>query len=333
MRIRRVARSRTFPLLISPATNRTDPTLLVLAGPTGVGKSATAIECARILSGEIINFDSVQVYRGFDIGSAKPLESDRSSVPHHLYDIVEADEPFDAAQHSSLADRVIEEIRGRGNVPIIVGGTNFYIRALLKGLPDLPGRNEVTRLRLEKTLSRPRGRETLYRWLGRVDPTTAGKISANDTHRLLRALEVWMETRRPISDWRRPGPDDRDRYTNLTIGLIREPAQLRKYLRERVDRMYEAGLVSETAQLLERYDRRARPFHSIGYRETVEHLLDDLPLADAIERTKVRTWQFARRQLSWLRGERDVHIVEPAQEPGATATLICDEYRRRNHQE
>lgn len=265
---------------------------------------------ASELGGEIVNFDSVQIYRGFDIGSAKPGLEERGAVPHHLYDVVLPSEHFDAASHAEAASSVITEIRSRGNVPILVGGTNFYLRALLHGLPSLPPRDERLRRRLTATLDRPGGRRALHRWLGRVDRVAADQINPSDSHRLIRALEVWMLERRPISSRRPPMADSPPRFEAVRFALELDRETLRNRIHERAEQMYANGLVEETRLLLDSWNRQCRPFGSIGYREAVSHIRDGLSISDAIALTKSRSWQFARRQLSWLRGERDVQRID-----------------------
>lgn len=272
---------------------------VVIAGPTGAGKSDLALRLAETLHGEIVNFDSIQLYRGFDIGSAKPSAEARARAPHHLLDVIEATEEFNAADYARIARPIVEKIR----VPILVGGTFFYLRALLSGLPEMPARDDTIRKRLRKI---PLSRQ--YRWLSRVDPESAKSIAPGDRHRLERALEVWILSGRPISSWRRPASND----DSLKIALTVDRAELGKILDARVEDMYRRGLVDETRALLERYPKTARPFSSIGYAEAVKVVEGGMTRDDAIGETRRRTRAYAKRQMTWLRSERNVHWVDAA---------------------
>jgi len=233
--------------------------LVVIAGPTGSGKSELAHRLAVESRGEIVNYDSVQLYRGFDIGSAKPTSDDRAAVPHHLYDILDADQEFNAADYARLARRTAEEIAGRGNVPIFVGGTFFYLRALLSGLPEMPGRDHAIRARIRGIAALRGGPERLHRWLSKVDPVTAARIPPPDRHRVERALEVWVVSGQPISTWERPSSESQPDLEPLRIGLTVPRPKLVERLDARVEAMYRNGLVEETRALLTRYRRQSRP--------------------------------------------------------------------------
>lgn len=295
--------------------------LVVIAGPTGSGKSDLALALARRLEGEILNFDSVQMVRGFDIGSAKPSEEARKSIPHHLFDVVDPAEHMDAARFVDLARPVIRAVGERGRVPILVGGTFFYLRALLEGLADLPGRNEEIRGRLATIRDRKSGLRWLRWWLGRVDPVSAERISPADSHRIERALEVWISTGRPISSYSPDLPGLSREMRTVRIALRLERDELRRRLDDRVGRMFENGLVSETRGLLERWPSSARAFDAIGYREAVELIRGETTESEAIERVRRRTWAYARRQMTWLRGEREMQWVDA----GADAETLADD--------
>jgi tRNA dimethylallyltransferase len=285
-----------------------DP-LIIIAGPTGTGKSEFAIQLAVALGGEIVNYDSVQIYRAFDIGSAKPSIATRALVPHHLFDIVEATDEFNAADYARLARETCDAIEARGARPILAGGTFFYLRALLSGLPEMPGRNEAVRERLRAIAERPRGPERLHRWLSKIDPQNGRKIAPADRHRVERALEVWITSGRPISDWDRPD-DAAEELPAIKIALTLERERLVEILDSRVDAMYAAGLVDETRELLAQFPRDARPFGTIGYREAAAVVANELPLADAVAETKRRTRAYAKRQMTWLRSERNVQWID-----------------------
>jgi tRNA dimethylallyltransferase len=279
---------------------------LVIAGPTGAGKSDLALALAEEIGGEIVNYDSVQVYRGFDIGSAKPSPSDRARVPHHLYDIIDADQEFNAADYAALARPLLGEIAARGRTPILAGGTFFYLRALLSGLPEMPARDENVRSRLRRIASRPGGQQRLHHWLSKIDPQSGRKIAPADRHRVERALEVWIVSRRPISSWPAPSAGGGDEIATLKLALTLDRARLVNQLDARVDAMYQQGLVDETRRLLERFPRSARPFRAIGYAEAAAVVNGEMNVSDAVAETKRRTRAYARRQMTWLRAERNV---------------------------
>jgi tRNA dimethylallyltransferase len=286
--------------------------LVVIAGATGSGKSELALRLAIAVGGEIVNYDSMQIYRGFDIGTAKPSAADRAAVPHHLFDIADADEEFNAADYARMARTVCEEIESRGKTPILAGGTFFYLRALLSGLPQMPARDESLRARIRRVASTERGPDRLHRWLTRVDAITAARVPPTDRHRVERALEVWMLTKKPISTWERPGAEGSAELPATKIGLQVDRAALVQRLDARVEAMYRAGLVDETAALLANHPAAARPFGSIGYREAAAVVAGGIDVAAAIAQTKQRTRAYAKRQMTWLRSERNVQWIEAA---------------------
>jgi tRNA dimethylallyltransferase len=287
--------------------------LIVLAGPTGTGKSDLALRLAERFGGEVVNYDSVQIYRGFDVGSAKPGIEIRARVPHHLFDVVEADQEFTAADYARVARPLCERIR----MPILAGGTFFYLRALLRGLPEMPGRDPAIRERLRRIAP---GR--LHRWLQKVDPVSGNRIAPGDTHRIERALEVWIISGRPISSFE---TESERELPSLKIGLSIERQELVRRLDERVQGMYDAGLIDETRRLLERFPRSSRPFSAIGYREAAAVVADEMTTPAAVDETRRRTRAYAKRQMTWLRSERNMHWVdatEPAKAFAAAVQLI-----------
>lgn len=284
----------------------------MIAGPTGVGKSRVAMALAAAVDGEIVNYDSVQVYRGFDIGSAKPSVEERRAVPHHMIDVVDADEPFDAAEFASRARAACDDIVRRGRRPILVGGTGFYLRALLSGLPELPGRDEALRARIRAIWDAPRGAPRLWRLLEHVDPATAAKVARADRHRVERALEVFFSSGKPISSWQRPSSHD-EVLPAKKFGLSLERAELHRVLDERVRSMFERGLVEETRALLARFPATARPFTTIGYREACSVVAGTMTVPAAMEETLRRTRAYAKRQMTWLRAEPGMTWVEAGQ--------------------
>ena len=259
-----------------------------------------------------MNYDSVQIYRGFDIGSAKPSSEERARVPHHLFDIVDADAEFNAADYGRLA----REVCSRIDKPVLVGGTFFYLRAFLSGLPEMPGRDEALRARIRRIAAAPRGPERLHRWLSKIDPRSGRKIAPADRHRVERALEVWITSGRPISSWDTEATAE---LSAVKIGLRADRAALVPVLDARVERMYREGLVDETRALLARFDRTARPFGTIGYREAAAVVRGEMAERDAIEETKRRTRAYAKRQMTWLRSERNVQWIDAGDGSGASA--------------
>ena len=289
--------------------------LIVLAGPTGSGKSELSLQLAERFGGAVVNYDSVQIYRGFDIGSAKPPLEVRMRVPHHLFDIIDADHEFTAADYARVARPLCETIA----FPILTGGTFFYLRALLSGLPEMPGRDEAVRARIRRIAERKSGPDRLHRWLSAVDPVSAGRISPGDRHRVERALEVWVIAGRPISSFER---DSGVELPSLKIGLAVDRAELVPRLDARVKAMYDAGLIEETRHLLGRFQATARPFGAIGYREAAAVVRGELTRDAAIEETRRRTRAYAKRQMTWLRSERNMHWVEAADGDRAFAAAV-----------
>ncbi|MEO8032844.1 MAG: tRNA (adenosine(37)-N6)-dimethylallyltransferase MiaA [Acidobacteriota bacterium] len=295
-------------------------TAIVIAGPTGTGKTELAVRLAETVGAEIVNFDSIQIYRGFDIGSAKPTLEVRARVPHHLYDIVDADTEFNAADYAALARTTCATIEARGRRPLLVGGTFFYLRALLSGLPEMPPRSNTVRFRLQRLLQKPRGPGRLHRWLSKIDPQSGRKIAPGDRHRIERALEVWICSGKPISSWQRPvAGADVMRSTKIALSLERN--RLSTALDLRVDTMYAEGLIEETGGLLARFPRATRPFSSIGYKEAAAVITGEMNLNDAISETKRRTRAYAKRQMTWLRAEPRMHWLD-ASDPATFANAV-----------
>lgn len=294
--------------------------LIVVAGPTGTGKSELALRLAESIAGggEIVNYDSVQVYRGFDIGSAKPSPEQRRRVPHHLFDIAEADHDLNAADYARLARETCAEIDRRGKRVILAGGTFFYLRALLSGLPEMPGRDEPLRARIRAIADHPRGQDRLHRWLSKIDPRSGRRIAPGDKHRVERALEVWITSGKPISSWER-GTDE---LPSVKLALDMERKQLGAMLDARVEAMFRGGLIEETRALLGRYPPSARPFGTIGYKEAAAVVRGEMSEADALAETRRRTRAYAKRQRTWLRSERNVHWLDAYDREKALAAAL-----------
>ncbi|MCX8090034.1 MAG: tRNA (adenosine(37)-N6)-dimethylallyltransferase MiaA [Verrucomicrobiae bacterium] len=299
--------------------------LVLLGGPTASGKSEVAVALAELLDGEIVSVDSMQVYRGLDIGTAKPPAGVRARVPHHLMDVVDLSEPFDAARFVVLARRAVAEIHGRGRVAILCGGTGLYFRAFLAGLGEAPPPDPELRAELEATPL-----EELLRELQARDPATYERIDRRNPRRVVRAVEVIRLTGKPFSvqraDWREPPPEP-------VHVLRRAPEDLRRRIDARVDQMFAAGLVEETQRLLARgLEQNRTAMQALGYRQVVEHLRGHRSLPETIELVKRRTWQFARRQLTWFRRQPNVEWLDVSpQEPAAAIAARLAARARANH--
>ncbi len=281
----------------SPARQK----IIVLQGPTGVGKTAVALKLAQALQAEIINADSQQFFRHMDIGTSKPTLQEQAEVPHHLFSIVDPDEEFNAARFMHEARRCIADIAGRGRVPLVVGGTGLYVRALTCGLSAAPPADDGLRREL-----RSLGKEELRRRLEQVDPEAAGRISPNDLVRMVRALEVYELTGETISQLNsRHGFQDAP-FDSLKLCLNRSRPELYRRIDRRAEAMLEAGLVREVQDLhAAGYGPGLRPLGSIGYRQIGLYLQGRLSLAEAAGQMQQETRRFAKRQLTWLRRDSD----------------------------
>ena len=280
--------------------------LVAIVGPTASGKSALALRLARERSGEIVSCDSLQVYRGLDVGSAKATSAERAAIPHHLLDVADPGEVFSAADYARLARAALDGVRGRGRLPIVAGGTGLYLRALLVGLFEGPPRDEALRRRLE-ALGDRFGDERLHRLLGRVDPAAAGRIGPRDRVRVVRALEVYRATGRPISEEQRRGAEPLRGYRTLIVGLDPGRAALRASIEARTRQMLEQGLLDEVRGLLSRgTDPLARPLQAIGYRQALSVLRGEMTLEDAERAIVTATLRFAKRQMTWFRHQAEV---------------------------
>lgn len=282
-----------------------DPLLVAILGPTGSGKTALSLEIASWFNGEIVNCDSVALYREFFIGTAKPTPDERTKVPHHLLDVLEPTEPTTAGEYSRRAREVLNDIRGRNKVPIVVGGTGLYLRALLEGLFPGPERSEEMRERL-RACAQEKGSSYLHRILTKLDSAAAKKIHANDTPKLVRAIEVCIAARRPMSDQWESGRDALCGFRILRIGLDPGRVQLYDRINSRVQKMFEAGLVGETKHLLKKYGESALPLRSIGYKQVVQHLKGEMDLNAATSAVQQAHRNYAKRQMTWFRREPDV---------------------------
>lgn len=291
---------------------KSQASLVIISGPTGAGKSALALKLAEELKGEIINADSLAFYRGFDIGTAKPGPAELAAVPHHLINILEPDEDFDAAAYLRLARPIVEELNSRKVVPLAVGGTGFYLRALTRGLFEGPGRDDDFRLRLAQEAA---SGADLHARLKSVDPESAARLAPADKVRIERALEVFHLSGKPISQWQKEhGLADKP-FRVLAIVIDRSLDELDERLKLRTDQMIKAGLAAEVEELLKQgWPPELKPFGSIGYKEMLEYLKGDLSLDETRERIFLATRRYAKRQRTWFRGQMpEAHWFHPDQ--------------------
>ena len=294
------------------------PLLIALVGPTAAGKSALGLRLALAQGGEIVSCDSLQVYRGFDVGSAKPTIEERRRVPHHLVDVVDPDEPFSAADYARRGREALVSIRDRGGPPFVVGGTGLYLRALLRGLFEGPSRDDALRRRLEAMAAR-HGEKRLHRWLARVDPDSAAHIEPADRVRVVRALEVFHKTGRPLSGHHRAGAEPLRGFAVRYLGLAPSRDVLRAAIEARTRRMLAEGLVEETGKLIERYGPELRPLQSIGYRQAAAVVRGVLAVDEAQRDIVKETMRYAKRQMTWFRHQEQVAWCADAAEAEAVA--------------
>jgi tRNA dimethylallyltransferase len=282
-----------------------DPLLVAILGPTASGKTALSLELAERFQGEIVNCDSVAMYREFEIGTAKPSAEERARVPHHLFDLVAPDAYITAGEYARQGRQILNDIKARGHLPIVVGGTGLYLRALLEGLFPGPQRSEELRGRLRAAGER-RGAVYLHRILRRLDAEAAGKIHANDTPKLIRAIEVCVAARRQMTEMWKQGRDALTGFRILRVGLNPDRDALYARINERAWRMFANGLVEETRGLLAKYGEAARPLGSLGYKQAVQLLRGEVSREGAIRAAQQAHRNYAKRQLTWFRREPEV---------------------------
>ena len=304
----------TIPQRASPISHPAEvgkPRVIVLCGPTAAGKTAAGIEVARAIGGEIVSADSMQVYRYMDIGTAKPTEAEQAAVRHHVIDVVDPDEPFDAAAYLSLGRQALGELMRAGKTPVVVGGTGLYIKALLYGLFRSDARDPAVRARL-RAEAQDRGAAALHARLAQSDPQTAARLHPNDTVRILRALEVYEVTGRPISALQREHRFKDAPFRALKIGLSLDREALYRRIDQRVESMLAAGLEDEVRSLLARgYGPQLKPMQSIGYSHLAAYIAGRLSHAECIRTLQRDTRRFAKRQLTWFRADPESVWISP----------------------
>jgi tRNA dimethylallyltransferase len=299
-----------------------EPLAVLLLGPTGSGKTALSLALGERFGGEIVSCDSVAVYRGMDLGSAKPTTEERARLPHHLIDVADPDQPFTAGEYSRQARAALREIARRGRLPIVTGGTGLYLRALTEGLFAGPERQKELRARLKSSRER-HGAGWMHRLLQRLDPASAKRIHANDTAKLIRAIEVCLAARKPLSEMLGDKVLARDPLTGfrlLRIGLNPPRTALYERLNRRAAAMFAAGLVEETRGLLARYGP-VKALDSLGYRQALRVLRESWGVEEAVAAAQQGHRNYAKRQLTWFRREPDVVWIEGfGDEPEALRT-------------
>ncbi len=294
----------------SPANK---PKVIIICGPTGVGKTAVGIQLAEKLDGEIISADSMQIYRYMDIGTAKPTAYEQSRIPHHMIDIVDPDENFDAVRFAEMARDKVMQLHQRGVMPLVAGGTGLYIKALLQGLFQSNPVDPKTRERLMKEAAE-NGSGILYDRLKRVDPDTADRLHPNDSYRIIRALETIEATGRSISEHQQAHGFADEPFNALKICLHVDRQKLYERIDKRVDMMIEEGLVDEVKKLLAMsYSADLKSMQSIGYRHMVEFFAEQLSWDECVRTLKRDTRRFAKRQFTWFGADQQIQWYEPDQ--------------------
>lgn len=285
--------------------------IIVICGPTGVGKTAAAITICRMLNGQIVSADSMQIYRFMDIGTAKPTPQEQRRVRHHLIDVVDPDQDFDAARYARSARKIIADLHHRRIVPLVVGGSGLYIKALLHGVFPVGNRSKVLRTELKDRLHRE-GAPRLHRMLAACDPEAARRIHPNDSLRILRALEVFQLTGRPLSELHKRHGFREKRYAVLKIGLALDRDKLYARIDARVEQMIARGLEAEVRGLLDRgYGAHLKSMQSIGYRHMVDAIQGRTDYNEALRTMKRDTRRYAKRQLTWFNADADITWTQP----------------------
>ncbi len=285
------------------------PSVLFIVGPTAVGKTALSVKIAEKTGAEIISADSRQIYKYLDIGTAKVEDHLRQKIPHYLIDIRTPDQYFSAGQFADLAREIIRDIINRGKLPVVVGGSGLYIRALIDGFFSGKVRDESIRRILDEELG-AKGLEALYQELMQVDPAYALKISPNDPHRILRALEVYRATGKPFTDWHKKKPAPAF-FRPVQFGLTMERSLLYQRINQRVDEMLKFGLIDEVQKILQMgFSKELNALNTVGYKEVIQYINQEISYSEMLELIKRHTRQFAKRQLTWFKKDKRINWLD-----------------------
>ena len=307
-----------------------EPLLVVILGPTASGKTALSLAIAQEFHGEIVNCDSVAMYREFNIGTAKPSVAERELAPHHLVDFVDPTHDVTAGEYARQARAVLSEIDSHHRMPIVVGGTGLYLRALLEGLFAGPERSEELRNKLRERAT-TRGSGYLYKILARLDRAAAKKVHPNDVPKMIRAIEVCIASRQKMSELWRQGRDPLTGFRIVRIGLDPERAALYERINQRAAKMFETGLIDETQALFNKYGERARPLSSLGYRQGLQMLRGELTLEQALKAAQQAHRNYAKRQMTWFRREPDVLWLKGFGDEAHIQHEVVEYVRRQTH--
>jgi len=308
---------------------RSEPLLVVVLGPTGSGKTALSLALAEHFHGEIVNCDSVAMYGEFEIGTAKPTAIERARARHHMFDFVEPAAYITAGDYARQGREVLQQVKSRGALPIVVGGTGLYLRALLEGLFAGPQRSEELRRRL-RALAAEKGSAHLHRILCRLDPAAGVKVHANDIPKLVRAVEVCLASRTRVTEMWKQGRDPLQGFRIVRLGLDPERNALYGRINQRAQRMFDDGLVDETRTLLEKYGETARPLAALGYKQAVALIRGETDQKTALQAAQQAHRNYAKRQMTWFRREPDVTWLKGfGDDPGVQGEAISKIARLR----
>jgi len=301
---------------------------IVILGPTASGKSRLAIEIARRFSGEIVSCDALQIYRHMNIGTAKTQRHEMQGIPHHMLDVRDPGEDFSAGDYQRMGREAIQDIHERGRLPFVVGGTGFYLRALIDGLFQGPSRSEELRIRMRRIIQR-RGSKTLHRALRKVDPQSAARIAEMDGERIIRAYEVYLATGKTMSWWQGQPRDALSGYRWLKLGIHVPRQELYQRIDQRAEDMFASGLLEEVRSLIARFPKESHAFKAIGYRQAIEYFDGTLTLPRAIDETKKQSRHYAKRQLTWFRADPAIAWLKDSPDPKQLhdeAVVLVDEF-------
>lgn len=304
---------------------------IAILGPTASGKTHLALALAGQFRGEIVSCDAFQVYRDMNIGTAKILPHERAGIPHHMLDLRDPGEDFSAGDYLRLARKAIRAIHEHGHLPFVVGGTGFYLRALIDGLFLGPSRSEELRIRMRKIIQR-KGPKILHRSLQRVDPESADRIAETDAERIIRAYEVYLASGKPISWWQQQPRDALEGFRWLKIGIHIPRDQLYQRIDRRAEEMFQHGFLEEVEQLMKRFPKDSNAFKAIGYRQALEYFNGTLTLAQTIEETKKQSRRYAKRQLTWFRADPEIAWLDSGMdltELQAKAANLIEEFLKK----